>query len=64
MSISFPSIGGLCLWADSFGGWLDENPVDRNLPYVIKGNLFHYFGFDGENYNLVMMSEKDLGAKK
>ena len=63
-NLSFISTGGMALWGDNWIGWMDENPTERNMPIVLKDSLYHYFAFDGTQYNLVMVSEINLKEKK
>ena len=63
-NLSFISVGGMSLWCDDLVGWMDELPLERNLPIVLKDSLYHYFGFDGTHYNLLMTSTINLKEKK
>lgn len=61
-NLTFASVGGLGLWGDSWGGFLDG---DENLPYVLKDGLFHYFTKqDDGSFILTMTSTKDLNEKE
>lgn len=63
-NVSFISSGSLTWWADSWVGYMDESLHERNLPIVLKDSLYHYFGFDGTHYNLLMTSTINLKEKK
>lgn len=60
----FTTPGSLALWSDAWGGWLDENPLDHNMPYVIKGCMFYYFAKQDNLFVLQMTSTKDLNQKE
>ena len=62
-NLSFISTGNMGLWGDLVS-WMDENPAERNMPVVLKDSLYHYFAFDGKQYNLVMTSGINLKEKK
>ena len=59
-TVSFISIGSLSAW----GGTVYTLDGNRNFPFVYKDSLFNYFAWDGQRYNLVMQSVKDLNEEK
>ena len=61
-SISFGSIASILRWT----GKNDVRYMEgsEKLPYVYHKNLYHYFSFDGKQYQLVMTSEHDLQERK
>lgn len=61
-NLTFASVGGLGLWADSWGGFLDG---DKNLPYALKDGLFYYFTKQNDgNFVLTTTSTRDLNEKE
>ena len=62
-NLSFISVGNMGLWGDLVG-WMDAEISEKNLPVVLKDSLYHYFGFDGTHYNLLMTSTINLKEKK
>ena len=59
MNITFASITGILAWVG--GNHVKYLGNDEKLPYVLKGNLYHYFSYTGKQYKLSMTSERDLG---
>jgi hypothetical protein len=55
---SFGSLSGILAWTGR--NKLQYVGNDEKLPYVLKDKLYHYFAFDGQKFNLVMTSEKEL----
>ena len=60
--LSFGSISGIIAWTgcNQAVKYMDGS---EKLPYVYFRNLYHYFSFDGKQYQLVMTSERDLQEK-
>lgn len=59
---SFGSLSGILAWT----GRNEIHYMDNSdkLPYVLHKGQFHYFAFDGQKYNLVMVSGTDLNERK
>jgi len=46
----------------SYHKYLDN---EDNMPFFLsQAGLWYYFAFDGQKYNLCMISKTDLGEKK
>ena len=61
--LSFGSISGILRWVGNNQA-VKYMEGSEKLPYVYFRNLYHYFSFDGKQYQLVMTSERDLQEKK
>jgi hypothetical protein len=58
--LSFLTVQSIIQWAnDTDVMFLVGN---RSLPYIRKGKAFHYFHLVDRAYELIMISERDLGS--
>jgi hypothetical protein len=57
---SLPTIQQIIAWAN--GGSLMFLGGRPEMPYILKGRIYHYFKLHQDQYNLLMTSEKDLGV--
>ena len=59
--VSFQSVTSISGWAKSSIRYLGGAP---EAPYVLKGNLYHYFSYRDGIYTLFATSERDLNEEK
>lgn len=55
--ITFPSVTSISGWAKSTIQYLEGS---EKLPFVLKGNLYHYFSLRDGQYYLFCTSLQDL----
>ena len=55
--MTFPSITSIIAWARSQVHYLEGSELS---PYVLKGNMYHYFSLGGGQYTLFCTTERDL----
>lgn len=58
----FPTISSIITWANENALIYDVQFFrgSRDLPYIFKDNLYHYFKRQGLYFELLMTSERDL----
>jgi hypothetical protein len=62
--LSFLTVQSIIQWANDTVLLHDVSFLagNRSLPYIRKGAAFHYFKLVDRAYELIMISERDLGS--
>lgn len=60
--LSFLTVQSIITWANESALLHDVMFLggSRSLPYIFKGKAYHYFKYTDREYELVMVSDRDL----